>query len=151
MRTFEHTWARSGHWAFTALPPGQWPATASEAAVVEASVGYERNATPAQAAAVYRSALERWGDNLSLTMGLGNSLHAAGDKRGAAEAFRRAAERQRSAAAYINLASTLLELDDLPGARAAADAAVALGDTRWQTQAEAVQRQARSGGGATPR
>lgn len=46
MRTFEHTWKRSGSWAFVALPPGRWPATAQEAAVVEASVGFERCGRP---------------------------------------------------------------------------------------------------------
>ena len=25
LATFEHTWARGGHWAFVALPPGRWP------------------------------------------------------------------------------------------------------------------------------
>src|SRR5205085_10127469 len=59
MRTFEHTWKRSASWGFVALPPGQWPATAEEAAVVEASVGFERVAPPSQAIAVYRSALAR--------------------------------------------------------------------------------------------
>ena len=139
MRTFEHTWARSGRWAFVALPPGQWPVTAEEAAVVDASVGFERVAPPPQAVAVYRSALERWSDNLSLRMGLGNSLHAAGDKRAAADAFRTAAQQHQSAPAWINLASTLLELGDAPGGLAAAREAVALGDVRWQAQAEAVQ------------
>ena len=142
MRTFEHTWARSGHWAFVALPPGQWPVTAEAAAVVDASVGFERVAPPLQSVAVYRSALERWGDNLSLRMGLGNSLHATGDKRAAAAAFRAAAQQHRSAAGWINLASTLLELGDAAGAWVAAGEAVALGDVRWQAQAEALQSQA---------
>jgi len=31
LRTFEHTWARSGFWAFVALPPGRWPVTAQAA------------------------------------------------------------------------------------------------------------------------
>lgn len=150
MRTFEHTWARSGHWAFVALPPGQWPAMAEAAAVVEASVGFERVASPLQSVAVYRSALERWSDNLSLRMGLGNSLHAAGDKRAAAEAFGTAAQRHRSAPAWINLASTLLELGDAPGALAAAREAVAVGDVRWQVQAEAVQSQALLAASALP-
>ena len=142
MRTFEHTWARSGHWAFVALPPGQWPVTAEEAAVVDASVGFERVAPPPQSVAVYRSALERWSNSLSLAMGLGNSLHAAGDKRAAADAFRTAAQQHRSAPAWINLASTLLELGDARGALVAAREAVALGDVRWQVQAESVQAQA---------
>jgi tetratricopeptide (TPR) repeat protein len=142
MRTFEHTWKRSGSWAFVALPPGQWPATAQEAAVVEASVGYERVAPPDKAVAAYRSALARWPDNLSLQMGLGNTLYAAGDKNAAASAFRVAAERHRSAPAWINLASTLLELDHADEALAAARQAVDVSDAQWRTQADAVLAQA---------
>ena len=138
MRTFEHTWARSGFWAFVVLPPGQWPATAGEAAVVEASVGFERSGTPQQAVAVYRSALERHPDNLTLAIGLGNSLYAAGDKGAAAAAFRAAAERHRSSAAWVNLSTTLLELGDRDGARDAARAAQALADPAWRAQIEAA-------------
>jgi predicted double-glycine peptidase len=142
MRTFEHTWKRSGSWAFVALPPGQWPATAQEAAAVEASVGFERNAPPRRAAAVYRSALARWPSSLSLQMGLGNTLHAAGDKAAAAEAFSLAARRHRSAPAAINLATTLLELGRIEEAVSAAREAVAASDAAWRAQADAVLAQA---------
>jgi len=144
LRTFEHTWKRSGHWAFVAVPPGRWPATAQEAAVVDAAVGFERVAPPAQALQVYRSALARWSANLSLAMGLGNSQHAAGDKRGAAETFRAAATRHRSAPAWINLSSTLLELGDKAEALNAARQAQAVGDAAWQAQVDAVLKQALS-------
>ena len=36
LRTFEHTWLRSGKWAFVALPPGDLPKTATEQDVGEA-------------------------------------------------------------------------------------------------------------------
>ena len=71
-------------------------------------------------------------------------LHATGDPRAAADAFRAAAQQHRSAPAWINLASTLLELGDAPGALAAAREAVALGDVRWQALAETVQAQAQA-------
>jgi len=151
MRTFEHTWMRSGAWAFVALPPGQWPATASESAVVEASVGFERTASPTQAVAVYRSALARWSGNLTLTMGLGNSLYAAGDKRAAADAFRSAALQHRSAPAWINLASTLLELGDVDAAAQAAREANALADPAWREQAQALLQQAEERAGSRAR
>ncbi|WP_372525107.1 PA2778 family cysteine peptidase [Piscinibacter sp.] len=144
MRTFEHTWTRSGAWAFVALAPGQWPAGAEENAVVDASVGFERVAPPAQAVAVYRSALDRWSGNLSLAMGLGNSLYAAGDMHAAADAFKAAALRHHSAPAWINLASTLLELGDTGGAVAAAREAQGVGDAAWQAQTDAVLQQALS-------
>ena len=140
MRTFEHTWTRAGSWAFVALPPGRWPATAEEKSAVEAAVGFERAAPPAQALLAYRSALARWPDSLSLQMGLGNTLHAGGDKAGAAQAFRAAATRHRSAPAWINLASTLLELGAVSEALQAARQALAIGDDAWRAQAQTVLR-----------
>jgi tetratricopeptide (TPR) repeat protein len=142
MRTFEHTWTRAGAWAFVALPPGQWPATAEEAAAVESAVGFERVAPAAQAVLVYRSALARWPASLPLQMGVGNTLYASGDKAGAAAAFRAAADRHRSAPAYINLASTLLELQRRDEAVSAARQAVAASDAAWRPRADAVLAQA---------
>ena len=144
MRTFEHTWKRAGAWAFVALPPGQWPATAQEDAVVEASVGFERSAPPQQALQVYRSALERWPDNLSLRMGLGNTLHALGDKGAAADVFEQAARQHSSAPAWINLAGTLVELGRAADAQRAAREALATGDAAWRTQAEAALARAQA-------
>ncbi len=148
MRTFEHTWTRAGAWAFVALSPGTLAQEADEAAVVEASVGFERAAAPAQAAAAYRAALLRWPDNLSLAMGLGNTLHAAGDRRAAADIFRATAERHRSAPAWINLASTLLDLGDADAALQAARSAAALGDAAWREQAQAMLARAQAGNAA---
>ena len=142
MRTFEHTWKRSGHWGFVVSPPGQWPSQADEKAVIEASVGFERSAMPQQAVAVFRSALARWPESLSLQMGLGNSLYAAGDKRGAADAFRSAATRHGSAPAWINLASVLIELGDSSDAVAAAKEAIAASDDDWRGKATEVLRAA---------
>jgi tetratricopeptide (TPR) repeat protein len=140
MRTFEHTWMRSGAWGFVALRPGGWPVSADEAAVVEAAVGFERVAQPGDALRAYRAALARWPGNLSLAMGLGNSLHAAGDKPAAAAVFEAAALLHRSAPAWINLAQTRLELGDLPAADHAAQRAVdqAAEDTQWLAPARAV-------------
>lgn len=142
MRTFEHTWVRAGSWAFAALPPGQWPATAEEKAVVEAAVGFERAGTPAQAATAYRSALQRFPDSLSLRMGLGNTLHAAGEKPAAALAFEEAARRHPdNAPAWMNLASTRAELGQREAALEAARHAVAVADaadTAWAERARAL-------------
>jgi hypothetical protein len=145
MRTFEHTWQRAGAWAFVAVPPGQWPATAELPAAIDAAVGFERAAPPAAAALAYRSALQRWPGDLSLQMGLGNSLHAAGDKRAAAQAFRDATQAHPgSAPAWINLASTLVDLGAPVEALRATDQAIATGDAAWRAQAEAVSNQARA-------
>jgi hypothetical protein len=139
LSTFEHTWVRAGAWGIVVTPPGQWPATAEANAVVEAAVGFERAAPAAQAVVAYRSALSRWGGNLSLQMGLGNSLHASGDRAGAAEAFRQAAtEHPGSVPARINLASTLLDLGDAAGAARVAREAVDLADADWAPRAQAT-------------
>lgn len=109
LRTFEHTWARGGHWAFVALPPGRLPATALEADAVRALVAFERNAPPEQAVLAYRAGLQRWPGNLVLAIGLGNAAYAAGDLPAAEQAFRSAAGRHASAAAWNNLAVVLDE------------------------------------------
>ncbi|RZI81848.1 MAG: hypothetical protein EOP38_17900 [Rubrivivax sp.] len=49
LRTFEYTWARSGHWAIAMLPPDRLPATASEASAQEAALGFARLAFEAVA------------------------------------------------------------------------------------------------------
>ncbi|HEY1392670.1 MAG TPA: PA2778 family cysteine peptidase [Methylibium sp.] len=108
-RTFEHTWARSGHWAFAAMPPGQLPATASEVEVTAASVAFERVAPPAQAVQAYAAALQRWPASLTLAMGLGNARAAQGDVEAAAQTFAQAAQSHDSAAAWNNLAQMRLK------------------------------------------
>jgi tetratricopeptide (TPR) repeat protein len=139
LRTFEHTWTRAGSWSIVTTRPGEWPATAALPAVVEAAVGFERAAPAPQAIAAYRSALQRWPGDLSLQMGLGNSLHASGDRSGAAKAFRQAAtEHPASVPARINLASTLLDLGDAAGAERVAREAVELGDPDWTSRAQAT-------------
>ncbi len=120
LRTFEHTWARGGHWAVAVLPPGRLPATAREADALEAAIGFERTAPPAQAALAYRSLLARWPGNLLAGIGLGNARVGAGDIAGAAAAFAEVAERHDSAVAWNNLARIRLSQGDAAGARAAA-------------------------------
>lgn len=124
MRTFEHTWARGGHWAFVALPAGRWPATAREADALQAAVAFERSAPPALAATAYRALLQRWPDNSLAGIGLGNALFAAADLPAAAAAFGEVAVRHDSAVAWNNLARIRLDLGDGPGALDAARHAV---------------------------
>ena len=119
LRTFEHTWKRSGHWAFVALPPGRLAASAGEAASTEALLAFERVAEPSTAAAAYRAGLRHWPRSYTLQMGLGNVLHASGDLIGAEAAFGRAADAHDQAAAHNNRARVLLELDRPEEARQA--------------------------------
>jgi tetratricopeptide (TPR) repeat protein len=128
MSTFEHTWGRSGFWGMVTLPPGRLPATAGEAATVDALVAFEKTNPPAAARQTYALAVPRWPDNLALALGLGNTAYAAGDRSAAANAFRRASElHPDSGAAFNNLAVVLMELGRLQEARAAAEKALALG------------------------
>jgi hypothetical protein len=124
LRTFEFTWARGGRWAIAVLPAGRWPATASEADALDAAIGFERVAQPAPAAVSYRAFLKRWPDNLLASIGLGNTLFAAGDIPSAEHVFEDLAGRQDSAVAWNNLARIRLGRGDRPGAMEAAARAV---------------------------
>lgn len=117
--TFEHTWARAGHWAMVALPPGELAATADERSALEAAVAFERVAAPASAQRVYESVLQRWPDNLAAAIGLGHARLKQGDAQGAEAVWQRAAERHDSAAAWNNLAMLRWQRGDRDGARAA--------------------------------
>lgn len=134
MRSFEHTWARSGHWAFVAVPPGRWPATAQAEAAVDAAIGFERSASPAQALKVYESGLARWPASLPLAIGLGTAAHATGDSSRAKEVFRQAGEQHGSGAAWLNLARLLQAEGKRSDAIAAAQRA--LQDPLWAPQAQ---------------
>lgn len=136
MSTFEHTWARSDNWAMVATRPDQIPATAEEDVAVPALVALEQSVGPAKALDAYAAATRRWPGNLTLQLGLGNSAYAAGRLDVAEAAFRRATESHpQSAPALNNLANVLAERGDIPGARAAAKRAVALGG-QWAGAAQ---------------
>lgn len=134
-RTFEHTWARSGHWAVVITPPGLWPGTAQLDEVVAAAIGYERGAGAALARPVYASAVRRWPHSLPLAIGLGTAAEANGERALAIEVFRGAAERHGSGAAWLNLAMVLMREGRREEARAAASRALA--DPMWAGQARA--------------
>jgi len=122
--TFENTWARSGHWAFMALPLGQMPSEVDEAAMVRALLGLDRGVPAAQAAPAWRAASQRWPANITLAMGEGNAWLAAGQLLEAARRFEQVAQRIGGAAAWNNLAATRLQMGDRLGAREAATRAV---------------------------
>ena len=125
LSTFEHTWARGGHWAFVALPPPALPVTADEADAVQAALGFARVAAPADAARAWAGVRARWPDQLVAAIGHGNALFAAGDADAAAQVLAHAAQRHDSAAAWNNLARVHLQRGDRDAAIAAARRAVA--------------------------
>jgi tetratricopeptide (TPR) repeat protein len=110
LHTFERTWSRGGHWAVAVLPAGEMPATAQEAAYLEAIIGLERAERWAEARVAYEAATRRWPESLGAWLGLGNSHHALSDVDGAEEAFRAAVQADPDAGeALNNLAHVLLE------------------------------------------
>jgi hypothetical protein len=138
LSTFEHTWARSHHWAMVASAPHRIPVTAQEDTAVPAVVALEKTVPAQQAHAAYAAALQRWPNNLALQLGLGNSAYAAGQLESAASAFRHATEAHpQSAPAFNNLATVLAEQGDFDAARMAANRALALGG-QWAVAAQAT-------------
>ncbi|HYD63800.1 MAG TPA: PA2778 family cysteine peptidase [Noviherbaspirillum sp.] len=138
LSTFDRTWERSARWGMVTLPPGRLPATAGEAAVVDALLSFEKTSDAHRARKAYVSALQRWPRNLALQLGLGNTAYAAGDRSAAAAAFRQATqEHPGNAPAFINLATVLLELGEVKQARQAAENALALGGP-WREAAAAT-------------
>lgn len=138
---FEPTWARAAHWGFVVLPAGAWPVTASRPAVIEAAIGFERNAPPALALRAYASASQRWPDDLALAMGLGNTAYAAGQKVLAADSFGRAARAHRNTPAWLNLGRTLLDAGLADSAWRVALEAEYLADPAWRSETTALLRE----------
>lgn len=139
LNTFEHTWARSGHWAMLALPPERLPETAAELPYVAAVAALERVA-PAAARRGYETALARWPGSVAAELGWGNASYAMRDLAGAAAAYQRATMRHpASADAWNNLAQALSELGSRDEALAAARRAVALGGPRLRTYRETLE------------
>lgn len=137
--TFEHTWARSGHWAMLALPADRLPVTATETSFITALAALERVA-PAEAHTGYALALARWPGSATAQIGLGNASYAMRDLAGAAAAYLRATfDHPASADAWNNLAQALHELGSRDEALAAARRAVALGGARLQSYRETLE------------
>ncbi|BAL27337.1 hypothetical protein AZKH_p0454 (plasmid) [Azoarcus sp. KH32C] len=127
---FDRSWAKSGRWAFVALPPDRLPATANEADYVAAAVALERT-TPLAAEGAYRTAAGAWPHNLVARVGLGNAAYRRGDIKAAEAAFRQAtADHPDSADAWNNLAQVLHERGQGAAARQAAERAVLIGGPR---------------------
>jgi Flp pilus assembly protein TadD len=110
MATFEHTWARSEHWALVVLPPGKLPATADHAALLRAATAAEKSINPSSAARAYSAVLEKSPTDLVALMGAGNTAYASKDFSMAESFFRRAIQHHPdSGDAWNNLAQTLAD------------------------------------------
>lgn len=81
------TWVKGGAWALVVLPPGDLPATVEEDDYLEAAAGLEKDGPAWEAVIALDSALALWNDSVQALVGLGRSLFALGDRKGAEEAF----------------------------------------------------------------
>jgi tetratricopeptide (TPR) repeat protein len=128
LATFERTWARAGHFGLVILAPDRLPASAGQAAVVQAAAGLERAGRLAAAATAYDTILERWPEDAGALLGRGNVRYAQGDLAGAERAFRAAVSgAAEDGAAWNNLAQVLWERGRTDAALEAAKRAVELG------------------------
>lgn len=104
----EMVWKRSNYWAMVALPPERIPVTAQEGRWLSAIAATERAGNPATARVAYARFLERWPDNVSAAVGLGNAYYALGALPEAERVLREAVRRSPdSIIALNNLAQTL--------------------------------------------
>jgi tetratricopeptide (TPR) repeat protein len=110
LSTFEHTWARSGHWAMLALPQGKLPATADKRQSLQAAVAMEKTDNKNTAQQTYLNLLEKSPSDLVALMGAGNTAYAKKDFETAESFFRLAIQHHPdSGDAWNNLAQTLLD------------------------------------------
>lgn len=145
MQLFEHTWARSGHWAMVVTAPPRLPETAEELPYLRSVATLEQVQRHAEAAAAYSAALQRWPTSLGAHIGLGNSRYAMGDLAGAEAAFRQAlAIHPDTAVVLNNLAQTLADHGQLDQAQPLAVRATQLEPTNalYRETLEEVRRRA---------
>jgi hypothetical protein len=136
-RTLENTWARSNHWGFVALKPGEVPAMHEPEPMIRGLLAYEKKASPKTTEKAYEAAAKKWPDNLVLLMGWGNMAYVNGRYQTALKAFQEAVSvHPDSAAAYNNLANVQLALAQHAAALASARKALQLatGDMVLQAQ-----------------
>ncbi len=126
-RRFMSTWQRAGLWAITVLEPQVLPASVERGRFLEAAAGLEATRRYDAAARAYRTALQRWHDDTTALLGIGNVSYAGGDLAAAESAYRSVLRIDPAhAVARNNLAQTLLErghpqaaLEQISAARAA--------------------------------
>lgn len=117
--TFEHTWARSQHWAFRVALPGDLPPDVSEEEATGATLAFARLRSAMDVLPAWSALAQRWPESLVAAIGLGNAHLAAGDAARAADVFAHAAQHHDSVAAWNNLAEARRVLGDTVAARQA--------------------------------
>lgn len=134
-RRFDATWARSGRWAFVALPPGELPKGAGAHRALTAIADFERVQGAEAALPAWEALTARFPDSAMGHFALGNARHLDGDPQGAIAAFQRAvALDPQHAAAWLNLGLALGQQQRYGEARQALQQAAEL-PGQWQPRA----------------
>ena len=110
LSTFKRTWARGNHWGLLVLRPNILPVTAEEDLYISAVIGLERAQRWREALKSYLTALNKWPDNYTAHIGLGNCYYAMGDLKEAEVIFRGITLHfPNEGPAFNNLAQVLLD------------------------------------------
>ena len=109
-RRFMGTWERADRWAIAVLQPDDLPASVQRERYLEAASGLEATRRFDAAARAYGAALQRWPEDTTALLGIGNVKYAGGDLPGAEIAYREVLRIDAAhAVARNNLAQTLLD------------------------------------------
>jgi hypothetical protein len=106
--TWLRRWEWAGRWALVLLRPGEWPAGAERARLLQALADFEEVAPEEDAERAWARAVEAWPDESIAWLGLGNATYALDDLPRAEAAYRAALELDaESLPARLNLAMVL--------------------------------------------
>lgn len=109
LRTFLHTWKRSGNWGIVILKPDEMPVDVDRERWFSALAGLEQTGPVDASVIAWQHAAERWPGSLVARFGMANSRYASGDWSGAEVVYRELlAEQPGLALARNNLALALL-------------------------------------------
>ena len=116
-RRFIYSWDLARNWALVVVRPDNIPATATAASFAAAAAGLEAAHRYDAALAAYRAAHQRWPEDTTALLGIGNVQYATGHLLDAEQAYRQVlALSEHDAVARNNLAQVLLERGDAQSA-----------------------------------
>jgi tetratricopeptide (TPR) repeat protein len=107
---FLRTWRLAGYWGMVVLRPGELPAHPTAATYLQAAADLETVGQTQAAALAYGAAANRWPNNATAWLGLGNTHYQAGRLPAAEDSYREAVRVDPGyLAAWNNLAEVLAE------------------------------------------
>jgi len=108
LTAFENTWKRADKWALVIVPVGKIPETAGSASYLNTAYAFEETGLNSLALTAYRAAAERWPDDTTVWVTLGNMEYKAGNIDQAVSALIKASRLSpQSAMIWNNLAYAL--------------------------------------------